>query len=1210
MTSIQSADTTVNERPTRPPTPSIVRLRTLARRLGPAGLCTTTLACFALLASGTASARTSAVSTVTLISPTSRAQPAGTLRLRIRSVGTVRGLTLRFDRRPVFSWVAGSGVRELSLSAQQFRPGVHYLTEIWRDARNRRHVHVLQLISLRRDPKLLLLGTTHPAVGFVALHVWSEQGVHSVRVSVNGRVTVVSTRGRGRPITVNLAAANGIRFGSNRIKVAAASPSARTYDLQYAVVTVSRSLPLLGRTASYQGSTGAAARLNGRVLLPKGAAGAVRQLRYRWTIVSKPDGSTPVLRGASSPEPTIQANTLGSYQLALKVSSPRLPGGTSAGSLSYAVEYDVSPPIPVSGAWLETNPSDPKFGFRVGETSYAIDEEGSNYGEYCPAVLVLDASNLTPLNTFVSRSGKLSVQELTHCNTNEYLNEGIAGQIEKAAPHGNHPLLAVLVSKRGPYLVNEIDAEHPSSYVFTPNLSAPDVGIKSGWYHESSDETGGGLRGWLQREYNVTASSSANTPGTLPVVSGLGPFQFSPGAMITYQTHGPGASGTNTMTFGSESPEASRAISTPVTAMIPGGAADGFQLVVLDNNGRVEVDKAYAATEAAALAAELNNWANQTPSGESATVLLQSIGRPVPSGTSWNSLASAVGRLNGASSPGGHGGPDALLRLGATPPPAPISSDPNPGTYALVATVGPDAQPNPLGNAPTTVEASALEGSAGELAGVLQMTQHGALAPALSGPAVNASLASLKALSQGAPSSAGPDEPAEDAVLKFISGYAEYGFNQTAANTCYPGAQSLPAVLLVRASYCSVTLTRWQEWSGKLYDWANGSTPVPAAYLAENPKDTGGASFKRIAQTLAAEFGAVADVRAAFGAGGLVPATINQVSTLLNADGLHDIARYTPQAAASQQATFNLWRFVVPALKVLSNLPGAEPLEPVASLMELGQVFLEGDGANEPQPEGINQQVSTGQLKLQAIAELSDAQLALGPVLDRILTDPQKLLRASENLAGINQAPPFKNPSANDLYVANWNQSDVTQGTDVVAMVQGLNQNLATAWTSAYYSVWQLPTADAHSSNKAPQMRNPSETWKLNCNYYTKATGERREWHVFAKNPIDANDSGDWPDDASYVPLDQSTPSAIWTLVQNQNGSNPWQSYYTTKGTVNSDRHVAPPDPGLLELLTKPPTVGGYGIPTSQLFTKGIETVNPLSAKDAGNFYTSNDCGY
>jgi hypothetical protein len=424
----------------------------------------------------------------------------------------------------------------------------------------------------------------------------------------------------------------------------------------------------------------------------------------------------------------------------------------------------------------------------------------------------------------------------------------------------------------------------------------------------------------------------------------------------------------------------------------------------------------------------------------------------------------------------------------------------------------------------------------------------------------------------------------------------------------------LPEQLLVRASYCNVNLAPgdWTAWANDLDRWASGQDTVPAEYLAENPDDADGKTFKRVSGQLASEFRAVADVRNAFGVNGTLPNTIDQVINLLNGQALHDIDKYTPTAAEAK-TSFNLWRLLIPTLKILGRLPDAGALVPVADLMELGQVFLESDGAAGEEPEGINQPVTTGELKSQALAQLSDAQLAIGPLLDRLLTDPPKLLRVAQNLAGINlngDGKGFTTPNANDIYAANWVQNDVDVGTDVTAMVQGLNQELALNWTSAYYAAWELPTADRHGSgNHGPQQRSPSDTWKLNCNY--EDSYGRQEWHVFAKNPAAANNNGQWPDGASYVPLDQSTPTAIWTLVQKQTGDNPWQLYYKSSGgAINKDRHVAPVDPGLVDLLTKPTSSGGYGITPAHLFTDGIQTVNQLPPMGVNDFYVSNDCGY
>ncbi|MDA0184029.1 hypothetical protein OJ997_27220 [Solirubrobacter phytolaccae] len=1111
---------------------------------------------------------TAADAAVDVVAPKWRAQPAGPLQISLRESGTVSELRATLDGKAVRARRTKAGAVVIDVPAARFRPGKHYVALRWRDAKGRTQTRTDRFTSLARDPGLVRVRAPRTARGVLELGLTAAGGVHQVRVTVNGRQTVVSPRKR-RTFSVALGADDGVRLGRNRIRVVATRPSKGTAETVTTVATVDPSAPLLRRAKAYQAVKGAATRLDGRVVTRS------RPVDYRWTIVRGPKGAKPVLRGANTARPTLAADVPGRYRLRLTFSTR---GKASASAASgYDTSVDVGPAVPVTGLWLRTDPTNASSAIQLGDQTYHL---GSGS---CPALLLLDADTLAPINT--SWQDPLWVGRMDKgCANGDDAVDFIKTQVGYWQSVVSDPMLALFVSPGNVpgSTMNYVDNANPGTYLFTPDLSAADAGLSAAVSHTGRSAGNGdalagapgGLGGWLQRE-------------------GVdGPYTYVPGVQLAYQTYGPGAAGANTMTLRSVTGDGASTTSTPITATIPGGATSGFQLVVLDDLGRVQVNQAYAATDADGLATQINVLIDAKTSS---TLLLQSIGHPQRSGSSWDRLAAAVARLNSGN---GHGGSDALMRSSG-------------GAYALVASIAPTMQPDPLGDAPTTAEAGSVDGGAGQLSGLLQpRVNGGALAPVLSRPGAGGAMAALKGLTQSPPT-VRKDDPAEDAVLAYL--VTDSTFAATASNTCYPDVTALPANLLVRSSYCGIGIDggEWSRMAGVLDDYASGARAVPDTYLKANSADADGAVFKRVSGQLGAEFSAVANVRHAFEVDGTLSATLTSVINKVQAKSIQDLLPYTPSVTPSQPtATFNAWRLLLPALTLASNLPGAEPLEPIVDLMELGNVFLEKGDAKEPEPAGANERVPASDLQSEAITQLNDAKSSLAVVLDRILTDPAKLLRANDNLIGL-KTP--RNTGA-DLFAANWNQSDLSLAAATDKMAQGVRQDLAKSWMSAYYDVWRAPTANRHGGGSAttPQPRDVSNLWSINCwTLPTRYSSTNTSWHVFAINPMSPSYAGQWPETANYLPLDADVPSAFYTLIQKQDGDNPWTvGIDTGTGKFPTSRHVTPPNADLLALLSRSIESGGYGLSQSALFTRGIQDGHGLPSMAKGDFYVTYDCGY
>jgi hypothetical protein len=123
-----------------------------------------------------------------------------------------------------------------------------------------------------------------------------------------------------------LGADDGLRFGRNQLVVTAFDEHGPA-DTDRRSFTIARRAPLAAAGPDRRADTGAPLRFDGRRSQP---ARPGDELRFRWSIVNAPRGSTARIAGTRSARPSFVPDKAGRYRLRLKVIEPAR--GTRAGS--------------------------------------------------------------------------------------------------------------------------------------------------------------------------------------------------------------------------------------------------------------------------------------------------------------------------------------------------------------------------------------------------------------------------------------------------------------------------------------------------------------------------------------------------------------------------------------------------------------------------------------------------------------------------------------------------------------------------------------------------------------------------------------------------------------------------------------------------------------------------------------------------------------
>ncbi|HYY10180.1 MAG TPA: hypothetical protein VE781_04535, partial [Kineosporiaceae bacterium] len=624
---------------------------------------------------------------VRILSPAEEAVvPAGPVPLRL-AVRNARGLRVTVDQLDITGRLRAAGRRRTAvLRGRPVRPGAHWLEVRWREP-GRRAARTLArrfMVARRYRPLAVKLSPRRRvlyAAGVVKLRLHLKRGVSLLRARVNGHRVRLPHLGRLWPTaTLRLGARHHLRFGRNRVQVLAHDFRRARYDREGWTVVVRRTRPLAAGLAAYRGEAGGrAVRLDGRGARPTRPG---RRLSWRWRILRKPRGSRARLVRGSSATPRLPIDVRGRYTLRERVTER--PAGRGRGGGTRTTSHLVSvlgdtnaPPI---GASLQVDLTQ----YSKGGGSITIDDapsaglpdrydcasnptSGANRCVYkmpnpdnATYLLVLDARTLEP-KAPIATVGAV-------CPTDDDLRSAIG-------PWAGQNVIAILTSAAACVFSSPdslVDVSGPYTYIFTPTTK-PDLGIRSGWYSESPtvgneipDERPAEISGYLQKSWPVGSRQASEQ------------YQFVPGNYVAYDTSKAGSpAGQNTMVVAGKE----------YTSRLPGGATDGFQVLVLDKtlNPMLDTPKAFANGAPVGDMAKLLEQARTTP-GVS-TVLVQSIGRPSPYSVSandaWNSAAAQLEQLGGNT--------DVFLNLKGPDWPRPAGTS---GWYSLVAAPDPSCLPS------------------------------------------------------------------------------------------------------------------------------------------------------------------------------------------------------------------------------------------------------------------------------------------------------------------------------------------------------------------------------------------------------------------------------------------------------------------------------------------------------------------------------------
>jgi hypothetical protein len=692
-----------------------------------------------------------------------------------------------------------------------------------------------------------------------------------------------------------------------------------------------------------------------------------------------------------------------------------------------------------------------------------------------PYLLILDAQTLAP---------KAPIKQLP------LRDDGLRDAIQ---PWAGQNVIAILVNGGARSFVEDppklAELRKPSAYIFTP-VASPDLGIRSGWYSEapSSDPAPAEISGFFQRSWPVGNKNTASSQ-----------YRFVPGNYVQFDTsRGGDPAGQNTMVVGGKQ----------YTSQLAGGAADGFQVLVLDKTltPMLGTPTTFANGAPIGAMAALLQRARATP-GVS-TVFVQSIGRPNPytasANDAWNNAAQQLEAF-GANT-------DVFLNLSGPDWPRPQGTT---GWYSFVAGLDPGcASSNDRCQAATEASTPLTEAS-GDVSGVLGRNQTWQYAPVIAEVGGDEHTGELLTLAYRPPTPwPFSGNPAYRQVLHYLAMFGQQGpwdLRPLGSKTCYdPGP-----IRDVRSSYCSIT-TDWAALHADL-----GASPDPAkgrrgqgvcgAYPGTDPR-TGvpvdEQTYGHICDQIARETEQLAHVS---------DRGMDQLQRQIGSDAAIT-AYFTVQTMADQV------KAAVEAGPAKANRrTTAEGLELAAQLVEFYSLFLpegppvgefiggalalageitslfEGDEQGES-ALGKPVTLDPARLGLEIAQRLAAAGAAFGHSWDMLVSDPAKLNAAYENFALDPSAPGCERAGAT---CGIW--QGIPGGVDNAKpmMQNGVRHWAAGKFMAATYDVWLVDTLQG----KGPLARDvtPADVHTIGCDLTSSGSSwrmSRSSWNFATAVPV------------------------------------------------------------------------------------------------------------
>lgn len=1071
--------------------------------------------------------------------------PSGKVGISLRESGTVKGLRVRVDGKDITSRLRGT--RSLTGTVDA-KTGWHRVEASWRDAKGKRRRVGRDFVTGRRTPGLVrVVSAPKRSAGLLRLRVKLARGVTNAVVLVNGKRTELpSTGGIPSTLKVELGTRHGVRFGLNRVVIAAQHPHKRQYDSEQLTMRVARTQPLGAGVDRIHAIAKRPMRIDGRVAVPSRRGAGVT---YRWRVVAKPKHAKVVLSNATTPRPRVTADRPGRYRLAVTVTERRARAGkasaaqTGPSTTQVVTMMNAPAPAPSTGLWLQGATAQ---GIPNGSGIAALSLGGTVYqqaDQQGPMLLALDARTLAPLTLLDSSDNETwEIPIFAGGTPDSQILNSLAG-LQSVS---DEPMLVIIANQlsqiRGNIGTTLIDPNNNATYLFGYDPSKPDYGLSSGWSAVSeniADIGDGQLNGWLTRPF-IDSDGSTSTI-----------FTFRPGPQVPFDTQAATAPGSNTMQIGGQQ----------VTATLPNNATSGFHLVAIDPRAGNQVisNQAYDPTVFNLFAAELGRLSHLP----NATIFVQSIGAISSTDSDvWNGPADIItSRLNGLTS--------GLIGIGQYG---------KPGSYALVATAGVDAAGITAGNTgATTVEATPVLDSLSlpdhthkQLSGYLVPTTHGGLAP---GPTVQGDVGAVgvyDALMSAAPTYYDPFSSAdEQAALQAMASDDDMQavFNSTA---CYPdGTQpsQLSLAQRARASFCDVAVAGDKGVTDALNDWAGGA---PLAGYSGDP-----ATLKAVASELHTEFTRVGTLAGFSSLQRLITST--QTAIVNPGDNGQDVL-YALTSALAQPAggKAKMPDSLTLASSVMGFVSSASADIPVVGqVAALGNLVtsslqLASDFA-PPAPQPVT--VDPDQLVTKASSQLDEISTALNAALDRFVSDPGKLDRAYENLYGGEATDSYPE------YAADWVQTGATEAQFKFVWTTAVQTQLGAAYVGAAYQIYPIPVTFANTSySPSASLAGPAQ---LQCAY----TEDDQNWKYWS--PFNGAES--W---TGFVPWDNIPTTNVLALWKH---SSP-EVDPLKRGTFDDNSGFTSLSAPIWNLLTGTGP-GQWGVPPAALFlTSGMQVQPAFTA--------------
>jgi hypothetical protein len=323
-----------------------------------------------------------------------------TVQIKVRVPAGARKINVRLQGHNVTTMLRGSGaVRTAVVPSRMLRPG-RATVIVGGVAKNDKRLFNSDGFIVGRPTATLFTGAASvtQGKGTAALHLNLAKRPTTLRIKLNGKLVRLLRSPLAGPTVVGLAADDGLRFGANRIQIAAVQASTGRWARSTTAFRMSPRTPLVSAGPDVRVTAGAKVKLNAAATR---ATTMQVPLGYRWQIVSQPKGADAHLQGDTTTHPQIKTTHLGRYRIRLELIA-RHRGAHSAATApalaSDVTTIDAAAAAPPYGLAVTTLVPNADGSSRTTIQGVPINPDGTDDYVNTPAgaaqVIVLDRSTL------------------------------------------------------------------------------------------------------------------------------------------------------------------------------------------------------------------------------------------------------------------------------------------------------------------------------------------------------------------------------------------------------------------------------------------------------------------------------------------------------------------------------------------------------------------------------------------------------------------------------------------------------------------------------------------------------------------------------------------------------------------------------------------------------------------------------------------------